>query len=186
MSLENRKSGAEPSPFRAGEGRRAQGGQSPASAPNSGGVSVDGTLGRPASEGWEVCGGGQTQPPAQVGTTGQAGWAAAEVGGLYRSVDLWALDADYRAELRRAARRGATCHQASKRREGHGDGPQGIGTPAPIRQLQITLYRKASRVLRFVGATGGGKLHPGCGLAESDAMKALGEPRHGKPVCPVR
>src|SRR5215212_4123556 len=40
-------------------------------------------------------------------------------------------------------RRDATCSAGEKRREGRGDGPQGLPTPEKVRQLQITLYRKA-------------------------------------------
>ena len=40
-------------------------------------------------------------------------------------------------------RRDATCSAGEKRREGHGDGPRGLPAPDKVRQLQITLYRKA-------------------------------------------
>ncbi len=40
-------------------------------------------------------------------------------------------------------RRDATCSAGEKRREGCGDGPQGLTAPDKVRQLQITLYRKA-------------------------------------------
>ncbi len=143
MSLENAKPGEEPSPCRLGEGRRAQGRQSPAPGPNSGGVSVDGTSGSQASEGWEICGGGTSQPPAQAGVTGEAEWAAAEVGVLHSNVDLWSLDAHLRGELRESAGREGTCQHAQKRGKGAGDGPQGIQTPDKLRKLQIALYRKA-------------------------------------------
>jgi len=39
--------------------------------------------------------------------------------------------------------RDATCSAAVKRNEGRGDGPQGLPAPKKVRQLQITLYRKA-------------------------------------------
>ena len=42
-----------------------------------------------------------------------------------------------------SARRDAACSHASSRREGAGDGPQGIATPEKLRHLQDTLYRKA-------------------------------------------
>lgn len=146
MSLENAKPGDEPSPCRVGEGRRAQGRQSPASGPNSGGVSVGGTLGSQASEGWEICDSGASQPPVQAGVTGEAGRAAAEVGVLHRSVDLWMLDAQLREEFRESAQREGTCQHAQKRGKGAGDGPRGIQTPSRhcgIRKLQLALYRKA-------------------------------------------
>ena len=40
-------------------------------------------------------------------------------------------------------RRDATCSAEVKRREGCGDGPRGLTAPDKVRQLQITLYRKA-------------------------------------------
>ena len=40
-------------------------------------------------------------------------------------------------------RRDATCSAGVKRRGGCGDGPQGLTAPDKVRQLQITLYRKA-------------------------------------------
>ena len=45
-------------------------------------------------------------------------------------------------------RRDATCSAGEKRREGRGDGPQGLTAPDRVRQLQITLYRKAARPIR--------------------------------------
>jgi group II intron reverse transcriptase/maturase len=114
------------------------------SAQNSGGVGVDGTLGSHAREGWEICGGGaKRQPCAQAGSTGEARRAAAEVGVLHSNVDLWGLDAEMRSDLHEEMRREGTRHQATKRSEGSGDGPQGILTPKKLRKLQIALYRKA-------------------------------------------
>ena len=40
-------------------------------------------------------------------------------------------------------RRDATCSAGGKRKEGRGDGPRGLTAPDKVRQLQITLYRKA-------------------------------------------
>lgn len=40
-------------------------------------------------------------------------------------------------------RRDAACSAGGKRREGYGDGPRGLTAPDKVRQLQITLYRKA-------------------------------------------
>ncbi len=126
MSLENARSGDKPSDCRNREGRRAQDGKPSASAPNSGGVSVGGTSGSATSEGWEVCGGGaKRQPPAQVGVTGEADWAAAEVGILHSSVDLWALDAQMREELHEWAQREDTCQHARKRSKGGGMAREG-------------------------------------------------------------
>lgn len=124
------------------EGRRLAATQ-PSARQASGGVSVGSMPGSASREGWEVCGSEATQPSVPAGTTGQAEAAAAEVGVPHSSVDLWALDAGYRAQLREAAQRGGTRSDAQKRSEGPGDGPQGIITPNKVRKLQIALYRKA-------------------------------------------
>ena len=78
-----------------------------------------------------------------VGTTSskrEAVQAMAEVGGVRSSddpvPDLWF------GELA-GERRDATCSAGEKRREGCGDGPRGLTAPDKVRQLQITLYRKA-------------------------------------------
>ena len=143
MSLEKNRPGDSRAAAATSEGRRAPSGQPPAPVPPCGGVSVDSTSGSAAGEGWEIYGGGQTEPSAQAGATGEAEWAAAEVGVLHSSVDLLALDAGLREQLRQAARREGTCHHALKRSTGNGDGPRGIKTPEKIRKLQIALYRKA-------------------------------------------
>jgi group II intron reverse transcriptase/maturase len=66
--------------------------------------------------------------------------AVTEVGGVRSSddpvPDLWS------GELAEE-RRDATCSAGEKRREGCGDGPRGLTAPEKVRQLQITLYRKA-------------------------------------------
>jgi group II intron reverse transcriptase/maturase len=66
--------------------------------------------------------------------------AVAEVGGVRSSddpvPDLWF--GEHTEE-----RRDATCSAGKKRREGCGDGPRGLTAPDKVRQLQITLYRKA-------------------------------------------
>jgi len=89
----------------------------------------------------------QAQPAAQAGSSGEAAAVGAAVGGVRSSdehnwLDLWALNPETRAYLR-TARRDAACSQAAARREGAGDGPQGITTPEKLRHLQATLYRKA-------------------------------------------
>ena len=77
------------------------------------------------------------------GTTpskGKAVQARTEVGGVRSSADpvpdLWFGQPT-------GERRDATCSAGEKRREGRGDGPQGLPAPETVRQLQITLYRKA-------------------------------------------
>jgi RNA-directed DNA polymerase len=79
------------------------------------------------------------------GATSSKGKAArirAEVGGVGSSKegapDLWfGQNASERSD--------ATCSAGAKRREGSGDGSAAAGLTAPdkVRQLQITLYRKA-------------------------------------------
>ena len=87
---------------------------------------------------------------------GKAAQAMAEVGGVRSSddsvPDLWFGQPT-------EERRDATCSAGEKSREGCGDGPRGLTAPDKVRQLQITLYRKA-------------------------ATKELGKPDAGKP--PVR
>src|SRR6266704_151010 len=65
----------------------------------------------------------------------------AEVGGV-RSSDDPAPDLHW-AGQNAGERRDATCSAGEKRREGRGDGPRGLPAPEKVRQLQITLYRKA-------------------------------------------
>jgi RNA-directed DNA polymerase len=87
------------------------------------------------------------QADAQAGSSGKAAEVGPAVGGVrssdeHNGLDLWALNPETRAYLR-TARRDAACPHASSRREGAGDGPQGITTPEKLRHLQDTLYRKA-------------------------------------------
>ncbi|HEY9175354.1 MAG TPA: hypothetical protein VI136_23965 [Verrucomicrobiae bacterium] len=89
----------------------------------------------------------QTQSAAQAGLPGEAAGVGSAVGGVRRSedlnwLDLWALNPETRSWLS-AARRDAAGPHASSRREGAGDGPQGITTPAKLRHLQDPLDRKA-------------------------------------------
>jgi group II intron reverse transcriptase/maturase len=73
-------------------------------------------------------------------TKEKAARAVTEVGGVRSSddpvPDLWSGEPA-------GERRDATCSAGEKRREGCGDGPQGLPAPDQVRQLQITLYRKA-------------------------------------------
>ncbi len=70
----------------------------------------------------------------------KAARAVTEVGGVRSSddpvPDLWSGEPT-------GERRDATCSAGEKRREGRGDGPRGLPAPDKVRQLQITLYRKA-------------------------------------------
>jgi RNA-directed DNA polymerase len=71
---------------------------------------------------------------------GKAVRATTGVGGA-RSSDDAVLDLWFGENTEE--RRGATCSAGEKSREGRGDGPKGLTTPGKVRQLQITLYRKA-------------------------------------------
>ncbi len=89
----------------------------------------------------------QAQAAAQAGSSGEAVGVGSAVGGVHSSeelnwLDLWALNPETRAYLA-SARRDAARPHASLRREGAGDGPQGITTPNKLRHLQEALYRKA-------------------------------------------
>lgn len=89
----------------------------------------------------------QAQSAVQAGSSGETVAVGSAVGGVRSSdelnwLDLWAMNPETRAYLS-PARRDAACSQASSRREGAGDGPQGITTPEKLRHLQDTLYRKA-------------------------------------------
>jgi len=151
MSLDNLKTGDKPSLSLIGEGRREGAGQQPAPPQRSGGVSVDSTSVSSVRESWEVSGGGSKSPPTvQAGSASEAGGVAGEVGVPHSSVDLFALDAAYRQELQAAARRGDT--YSTRRGEAKDAGMAGatrIATPDKVRQLQITLYRKAKAAPRY-------------------------------------
>src|SRR5882757_8037433 len=71
---------------------------------------------------------------------GKAVRAVTGVGGVRSSddpvPDLWSGEST-------GERRDATCSAGEKSREGRGDGPQRLPAPEKVRQLQITLYRKA-------------------------------------------
>ena len=87
------------------------------------------------------------QSAAQAGPSGEVTGVGPAVGGVRSSedlnwLDLWAMNPETRAYLA-SARRDAACSHASSRREGAGDGPQGIRTPEKLRHLQDTLYRQA-------------------------------------------
>jgi RNA-directed DNA polymerase len=72
---------------------------------------------------------------------GKAVQARTEVGGV-RSSDDSAPDLWWSGQSA-AERRDATCSAEVKRSGGPGDGPRGLPAPDKVRQLQITLYRKA-------------------------------------------
>src|ERR1700709_1943781 len=84
-----------------------------------------------------------SKPDSTSGATSpkEGGRAArAEVGGVRSSVDPM-LDLWFGENM--GERRDATCSAVEQRNEGRGDGPQGLPAPKKVRQLQITLYRKA-------------------------------------------
>jgi hypothetical protein len=83
----------------------------------------------------------QAQSTAQAGSSGEAAGVGSAVGGVRSSdehnwLDLWAMNPETRAYLS-SARRDAACSHASSRREGAGDGPQGIATASPRSQQRL-------------------------------------------------
>jgi len=87
------------------------------------------------------------QPDGQAGMTGEASGQGSAVGGVrsredLQWLDLWALNPETRSWLA-TARRDAARAQATSRREGAEESPQGITTPEKLRHLQDTLSRKA-------------------------------------------
>ena len=145
MSLEKFRTGDKPSRSLTGEGRREEAGQQSEPPQRSGGVGVDSTSVSSTKVSWEISGGGpQAQPPAQAGQTSQAGGVVGEVGVPQSRVDLLALQADFRRELREEARRRNTCStRGGEAKDAGMAGATRIKTPDKVRQLQITLYRKA-------------------------------------------
>ena len=84
---------------------------------------------------------GKTNPTGGTTSQGNARRVKTEDGGIRSSEEsvpelLWAGEPT-------EERRDVTCSAGEKRREGRGDGPQGLTAPDQVRQLQITLYRKA-------------------------------------------
>ena len=138
MSPDMLRTGDKPSRSLIGEGRREEAGQQPGPSQRSSGVSVGGTPVSSVKVSWEVSGDGcKTQPAAQTGRTSQAGGVAGEVGVPHSSVDLLYFQ-------RSREPRGDTC--SMRRGEAKDAGMAGetrIETPDKVRQLQITLYRKA-------------------------------------------
>ncbi len=151
MSPEMFRTGDKPSRSLTGEGRREGAGQQPAPPQRSGGVSVGSTSVSSVRESWENSGGGcKTQPNAQAGRTSEASGAVGEVGVPHSSVDLFALDAAYRQELRAETRRGDTCSMRGGEAKDAGmAGTTRIATPDKVRQLQIALYRKAKAAPKY-------------------------------------
>ena len=105
-------------------------------------------MGSDARVNGEICRGGR-KPTASASpaTPGKAGRAVAEVGGPGSSDDA-VLDLWWSGE-NTAERSGVTCSAVEKSGEGRGDGPHGLPTPDKVRELQITLYRKAKAARRL-------------------------------------
>ena len=139
MSPETPKPGAKPSPSALGEGRREQAGKQSAPAQNSGGVRVDSASGSKVRVNWEDSGGGKAnfQEAAQAGIASKAGSAAGEVGVPHSTVDLHHF---------KRCKEGRGDTYSKRRGEAKDTGmaqATEILTPEKVRQLQITLYRKA-------------------------------------------
>ena len=139
MSLEKVSPGAKPSPSAGGEGRREQAGKQSAPVQNSGGVRVDSASGSKVRVSWEGSGDGkpESQGPAQAGGASKAGSVAGAVGVPPSTVDLhyFKRGKEGRGDtysMRRGEAKDAGMAQATE-----------IVTPEQVRQLQITLYRKA-------------------------------------------
>ncbi len=145
MSLEKLRTGDKPSRSLIGEGRRGEAGQQSEPSQRSGGVSVDSTSVSSAKVSWENSGGGcKAQPSAQAGKTSEAGGAAGEVGVPHSSDDVEALDAYFSGKWPTKAPRGNTCStRGGEAKDAGMAGATRIKTPDKVRQLQITLYRKA-------------------------------------------
>lgn len=103
------------------------------------------------SDAWvsgEICDGGEkpTASPSPA-TPGKVERAVAEVGGPGSSddtvLDLWWLGENT------VEPSGATCSAVEKSSKGRGDGPRGLPTPNKVRELQITLYRKAKAAEKY-------------------------------------
>ena len=139
MSPETPKPGVKPSPSALGEGRREQAGKQSALAQNSGGVRVDSASGSKVRVSWEDSGGGkqESQGLAQAGCASKAGSVAGEVGVPHSTVDLHYF---------KRCKEGRGDTYSMRRGEAKDTGmaqETEIVTPEPVRQLQITLYRKA-------------------------------------------
>jgi RNA-directed DNA polymerase len=151
MSLDRFRTGEKPSRCLTGEGRREGAGQQPAPPQRSGGVGVDGTSVSSTKVSWENSGGGpQAQAPAQAGPTSEAGGGAGEVGVPHSSEAERVLDAYFSGQWPGRERRGNTC--SMRRGEAKATGMAGatrIVTPNKVRQLQITLYRKAKAAPKY-------------------------------------
>src|ERR1035441_9422325 len=144
MSLDNFRTG-EPSRCLIGEGRREEAGQQPVLPQRSGGVGVDGTSISSTKVSWEISDGGcKTQPTAQAGNASQAGGVTGEVGVPHSNDEVEVLDAYFSGKFWAKAPRGNTCSRRGGEAKATGmAGAARIETPNKVRQLQITLYRKA-------------------------------------------
>jgi len=145
MSLENLRTGDKPSPSLTDEGRREQAPQQSEPVQRSGGVCVDSTSVSSVRVSWENCDGGlTTQSSAQAGCASEAGGAAAEVGVSHSSQAVEMLDAYFSGQWLHRRPRGDTCStRPSEAKDPGMAGATQIRTPDKVRQLQLTLYRKA-------------------------------------------
>jgi hypothetical protein len=145
MSLEKVKPGAKPSPSAWGEGRRERAGKQSAPAQNSGGVRVDSASGSKVRVNWENSSDWKAnfQGTAQAGSASKAGSVTGEVGVPHSTVDLHYF---------KKCKEGRGDTYSTRRGEAKDTGmaqAAEIIIPEKVRQLQITLYRKA-------------KAQPGC------------------------
>lgn len=145
MSLERINTGDKPNPSLTGEGRREEASQQSELPQRSGGVGVDGASASSDRVSWEISGGGpQAQPTGQAGCASQDGGVAGEVGVSHSKQVEEALSAYFRGEWLGRRPRGDTCSTRSSEAKDTGmAGATRIETPDKVRQLQLTLYRKA-------------------------------------------
>jgi RNA-directed DNA polymerase len=144
MSLDIPETGDKPNPSLLGEGRGERVGQQPAPSQSSGGVRVGSTSASSAKESWENSGdGSKSQASAQAGSASKAGVVAGEVGVPHSSVDLHYFKRCREPRGDTYATRGGEAKDAGMA------GATRIITPNKVRQLQITLYRKAKSAPKY-------------------------------------
>jgi hypothetical protein len=139
MSPETPEPGVKPSPSALGEGRREQAGKQSAPAQTSGGVRVDSASGSKVRVSWEGSGDGEqeSQELAQAGCASKAGSVVGEVGVPHSTVDLHYFKRCKEGRGDTYSMRRGEAKDAGMARETE------IITPEKVRELQITLYRKA-------------------------------------------
>jgi RNA-directed DNA polymerase len=135
MSLEKETPAAEPLKFRRRPQRETRNNHRGVFQ-WTGGVCVGDMRGSDDRISGETCSGERNSTGGTTPVKEKANRAGAGVGGLGSSDDLW-------EKITQGERSETTCSVAAKSGKGRGDGLQGLPTPSKVRELQITLYRKA-------------------------------------------